>query len=353
MEKFILVFALFSMIYAADYNAINYKCADKKLKSKMCLIKHDLIEPATSDLDSYEYLIGKHCDDDEECLPGIIGPDQNICINKYKYSLKYGKKCNYNRDCLFGICKDGKCASDKDCGACDKKQACVTQTAKPSKCMNYVDENGSCAANAEGYAPPCAPGYLCNSDNKCTKMFSLGEGKDAKFEYLCQSGFANGGKCVSIKTYPTCESGTCSGKYSDGADIPNTDPDPTITPICNCLKVKGGKYVASISEKRQNYFKDNVVGRFNKIKLDKLKKKKYLDYLNKDAEHTLGDKKLHQSKVIYEHWNEFIARGLIKDNGKKNGDKKCEYKYWMNYYMSSNLLKSSLVSALVLLTLLF
>ena len=93
---------------------------------------------------------------------------------------------------------------------------------------------------------------------------------------------------------------------------------------------------------------DELVKRYNKIKLDKILEKEDCDYSS-----YLCDKKYAELYNVHSSYDTLKYLGLIKDNGEKNKDKKCEYEFWRTITVSSSYVNVCFGFILVLLSLLF
>ena len=349
--KTLIIFALIGLISYSksqlDPTLIQnyiFKCPDdKKIKigEDVCAI----VSNEKGSINSYDpviYIKKKSCGKKKECSscssnfnidnPDTSSPYDSVCACKKKLKLlKIKKKCNYNAECKTGVCSGGKCASfgkcysSSDYSICGPGKYCkgydsVTDT--DGTCTDYVNEGGSCA-NGE----KCAPGLECDliaSTKTCKKKYSLGKGESSNYLDYCKTGFlASSGKCAALVSVEK----DCSIKINDGTS------DFT-------LSVSTNSYLAFTTPDGKNSCKystgfndllDELVKRYNKIKLNKILEKEDCDYGN----NLLCDKKYAELYNVYKNYGYLYSQGLIKENGKKNGDKKCEYEFWRSTISSS------------------
>ena len=321
--KALIIFALILLISCDDDADIvekyTIKCPDdKKIKigEDVCAIIQ--IASKSGD-DNVMYVKKKSCGKNKACYPK---DNSNIltCQKKLRL-LKIDKKCNYNEECNTDFCSGGKCAaygteecdSDENCGPgryCDDDDYGNTD-----KCVDLVSEGGDCS-NAK-----CAPGFGCDSTSKCVKLFSLDIGAATGEEELCKSMTAYSNKCIEVVKVAD----DCSLTYKDkdgGSELTVTiTQDPSLKDGNYC------KYVYGSQELR-----DDIIERYNKIKLNKLteKKKESCDY-----QEYFCDKKFAELYNVNKYYGALLKQSIIKENGEKNKDKKCEYEFWRSTISSS------------------
>ena len=232
-------------------------------------------------------------------------------------------------------CNGGKCATletcleDEDCGPgkfCDSYNS--------QKCYEYVKEGQTCNYSDKR----CALGLECNTDSKCTKLYSLENGAKASDSSLCKSGvykYSNNNYiCVGIEK----TDGNCVTSYNDGSGTVTVSPvtykDTDGSEYCNMFKMSSD-------------LMSDLKKRYDKIKLDKILEKEGCDYAG-----YLCDKKYAELYWKYCFYKVLLEEGLIKDNGKRNGDKKCEYEFAKSL-ISSSYINYCIGFAFALLSLLF
>ena len=345
--KALIIFALIALIsysYQSIDDSINYSCPnDKKIK-----IGEDVCAIFTKDITdskSIFYIKKKSCGKKKSCNAyGNPTYDEKTglfyviltCQKKLKL-LKIDKKCNYNSECNTGYCNNGKCATFENCysnSMCGPSKYCkgfnkYTNTA--GTCTDYVKENEVVDTGT------CAPGLgkFYDSDSKnyiCKKYFSLDKKAINAYnqDIFCKSYFSYDGKCAELIKVDTPEN-YCSitydngdgekvitGSASSGEDFLYQMIDGDSTP--HCLYSTGKKELVN-----------ELVKRYNKIKLDKILEKEDCDY----GSNNLCDKKYAELNNVYNYYGILKYLNLIKDNGEKNKDKKCEYEFWRSTISSS------------------
>ena len=343
--KALIIFALIVLISCDDDDNIiedyTIKCPDdKKIKigEDVCAI---LQYASKSGDDDVIYVKKKSCGKNKGCALKDYNYNKDSKLKDEIYTcqkklrlLKIGKKCNYNAECYTGFCSGGKCAAygteecddDNNCGPdryCDDKDT--------GKCVAFVNEGDDCSKTE------CAPGLECDSTSKCKKLFSLDTGAATTKEEFCKTLAAYNGKCIEVVKVAD----DCSLTYKDGG----SEKTDTITQNPGLKDGDYCKYVYGSQELR-----DDIIERYNKIKLNKLteKKKEMCDY---SADY-LCDKKFAELYFVYSYYDLLLKQQLIKENGEKNKDKKCEYEFWRST-ISSSYVNVCYGFALALLGLLF
>ena len=344
--KALIIFALIILISCDDDPEIgdtNIKCPDdKKIKigEDVCAISVYGDTPATS----FTYVKKKSCGKNKDCILKDDNYNVESTNTDYIYTcqkklrlLKIDKKCNYNAECYTGFCSGGKCAAYNKDGCrrsrnCGPGKYCDT-SGSTGKCVNLVSEDGSCNDDDE-----CAPGLKCDSStSKCKKQFTLDNGADTSDEDFCKTMFQYKGKCIEIVKVAD----DCSLTYKD-----KDGNEKTVT-VAQDSSLDNGNDCEY--EYRPKELIDDIVERYNKIKLNKLteKKKENCDYQN-----YLCDKKYAELSFVYEAYDLLLEQSIIKANGEKNKDKKCEYEF-VKSLISSSYVNVCYGFALALLGLLF
>ena len=355
--KALIIFALIVLISCDDDADIvedyTIKCPDdKKIKigEDVCAI---LQYASKSGDDDVIYVKKKSCGKNKGCAPKDENynkdsklKDQILTCQKKLRLLKIGKKCNYNAECYTGFCSGGKCAAygteecddDNNCGP---DRYCDNENGGTGKCVAFVNEGDDCSKTK------CAPGLECDSTSKCKKLFSLDTGAATTKEEFCKTLAAYNGKCIEVVKVAD----DCSLTYKD------KDGGSEITVKVANDKDNLAKYEddgTTLKECRYAYrpkdLLDDIIERYNKIKLNKLteKKKEMCDY----SAELLCDKKYAELYYVYYYYDLLLKQQLIKENGEKNKDKKCEYEFWRST-ISSSYVNVCYGFALALLGLLF
>ena len=313
-------------------------CEDDKAKSGACMYK-------ISDYDSKghtKYSIFDKCGKGEKCNDNI----KNMCSKKnedyYKKYRNIGQSCNYDQDCLNGICKNKKCTAAKENERCDEldcePELYCSSYFSPEKCVKYANEG------EDGEKTKCFEGLAKDKNNKCVRYGTIDDGNEIECSYsklMCKSGFKHPKKddaskciCDTINTEPTCdENGVKNeGKWSDGAEIRG-----------NCYHVedyKGTKHHYSEYSKVSSILYAEYLKDYDKFDFEKI---------NKD-----GMKWKAQEKwELYQYTTHLKEAGIIDNDGKVVKDKKCLYEFIMKTYIHSNFIKlNTIIIAIIALLLL-
>ena len=325
-----------------------YECPDdKKIKigEDVCAILSTI--KGTSGNTYKFYIKKKTCGKNKDCSSGgskyNTGTDVTdsiyTCQKKLKF-LKIKKKCNYNAECNTGYCNNGKCAAFEKCynnydySVCGPDKYCKGYSNYPTivagTCTAYVKEGVEVGTDEE-----CAPGLgpYYDSDLKktiCKKYFSLDRGASATSSeaIFCKSYLSDGTNCIELSKVESPDN-YCSITYNNGnKDITSTG---SATSGENYLYETVGDDRQCLFSTGFNDLLDELVKRYNKIKLNKILEKEDCDYGN----NLLCDKKYAELYNVYNYYGYLYSQGLIKENGKKNGDKKCEYEFWRSTISSS------------------
>ena len=367
--KVLIIFALITLICSQNSQGIgtsvSYQCPDdKKIKigEDVCAIQSS--QYAKDLVQSITYIKKKSCGKNKDCsyyksyfnkdttltYPGssstsTISDDIYTCKKKLRL-LKIKKKCNYNAECYTGSCSGGKCATSDKCTSnnakiCGPDKYCKISSGSDGTCTDYVKEGAKV-----GSGESCAPGLgeftdLDTSETTCKKYYSLDKGAKTKDPQFCKSYYSVDNKCAELVKVDT----DCSITYNNGGnDTPVSASSgegtyyQTVGTTKHCLYSTGKKELV-----------DDLVKRYNKIKLDKLLDKENCDY----SSGLLCDKKYAELYYVYYYYDTLKYLNLIKDNGEKNKDNKCEYEFWRTYTISSSYINVCFGFALALLSLLF
>ena len=364
--KALIIVALFALISCDEDDPpelseeTTFVCPDKKVKigEDVCAIAS--AQSGTTSI-PYTFYIKKKCGKNEYCLPkqsqynkDIPNSIKDVIDDPYDYIftcqkklklLKTGKKCNYNAECYTGFCSNGKCSTSDTCNyhkdpICGPSKYCAQVDGK-YKCTAFTEENKACTDDDE-----CAPGYNCfgTSSKTCKKVFSLDLGETTSDDEFCKSLTEYNNKCIEVvKVASDC---SLTYKDKDGGD------EKTLKASDYPDLVKGTNDDGSKKCKFEVINKDllnNLLKRFNKIKLNKILEKENCGY-GVDA---LCDEKFAELFAVLENYDVLLARGLIKENGEKNKSKKCEYNFWKSVTLSSDYANYCFGLAFALLGLLF
>ena len=367
--KTLIIFALITLISYITSQSISYtttyECPDdKKIKigEDVCAI---LSGVKGTNYNTYNYYIKKKsCGKKKGCKQygsriynqGTGLYDQIYTCQKKVKLLKIKKKCNHNAECNTAYCNNGKCAASEKCYGSDSMCG-------PGKyCKGYDSSNypnivaGTCTDYVKegvvvGTDEKCAPGYgkftdPDTSEITCKKYFSLDKSKPTSGDEFCKSLYSVNDKCAELIKVETPDN-YCSITYDNGegqktttgsATVGENSLYETIDGVRNCLYSTGKKELV-----------DELVKRYNKIKLDKLLEKEDCDYGSDD----LCDKKYAELNAVYNDYDTLRYLKLIKDNGEKNKDKKCEYEFWRTMNVSSSYVNVCFGVVFALLSLLF
>ena len=349
--KTLIIFALITLISYISSQYVDfsysYECPDdKKIKigEDVCAIRSEVKGTSTTSNEYKYYIKKKSCGKKKECTTDYINYyNKNTGLNDYIYTcekklklLKIKKKCNYNAECNTGYCNNGKCAAFETCTQYNYDTVCGPD--KYCKGYDYSGTDGTCTAyvkeGEEVGSGQCAPGLgnFYDSESKktiCKKYFSLDKGASATSGVkFCKSYFSDGSKCAEITKVDTPDN-YCSVTYDNGdgsGTMTGSDTSgegylyKTINKERHCLYSTGKKELV-----------DELVKRYNKIKLDKILEKEDCDY----GTTNLCDKKYAELNNVYNYYGILKYLNLIKDNGEKNKDKKCEYEFWRSTISSS------------------
>lgn len=347
MKKFtiLLIFLILLIVKASDDFIFKIKCEDNKAKTDACMYY-------LSDYDSKghsKYAIFDKCGKGEQC-----SFYENVCVENFE-KRKIGKSCNYNEDCVTGLCVSNKCTTVKEGEKCKESECergliCLSQSSDNKKCIKLVKEG----EKIDESKPKCMYGLGKDKENKCVKYGTVDDNTEIAFnspKEICKSGFAHINYdenyipkkkiCDSIKTEPVCgENGLkTKGKWNDNNDI---EYDCTSSEDYTGAKIY---YSETYSNLKSKLFTDFLED-YKDLDLDKLNtNEKYTSWLDGMKEKT------REKWLLYQYANKLRAAGIIDSDGKVIKDKKCEYEF-LYKYMDSNYIKLNTI-ILVLIALLF
>jgi len=342
MKKSIMILLIFLELIISgksfsiydDEFILEAKCENKKSKTGACYYSI-----SDSKKESNEYAIFDKCGKGKYCEEG------GICV-KYPEQIKNGKSCNYNEDCLSGLCINNKCDTAKEGQICeDNCEAgliCYPNSNDVSKCVKPAKE---------GVKPEktrCMPGLLIDNDGKCAKYGILDDGTElgSGDPLLCKSGFAHYDKnnkkiCDSIDTEPKCEKKyvlKTKGKWKEGTEIGNE-----IGMEYNCLSEEdynGVEKVYSTYSKLRSKLYGEFLEAYKDLDLDKINSEEGSSWLSG---------KVKEKYYLYEKAPALEAAGIINSEGKVVDDKKCEYEFMIKYLHSNFIKLKAIIIAMIAL----
>ena len=347
MKKYmiLLIFLKLLIVKSEDNFIFKLKCEDDKAKTGACMYY-------LSDYDSNghdKYALFDKCGKGEKC--DIY---YGVCMENLELR-KIGKSCNYDEDCITGLCSSNKCTAAKegekcnsDYSSCERGLGCIYDSNNNYKCVKLVKQD----EKIEKGKPRCMDGLETDKDDKCVKYGTVDDKTEIGFSsssLICKSGFAHekydehgyptSRICDSIKTEPVCdEKGLkTKGKWSDDTEIEN-----------GCMigedYTGAKKGYSQYSNLKSKLFADFLED-YKDLDLDKLNtNEKYASWFD-------GMKaKTYEKWLLYKNANELRAAGIIDSDGKVIKDKKCEYeflkKYLDSYYIKLNTIILALIALL-------
>ena len=363
--KALIIFALITLISYSNQSIdtkYSYECPDdKKVKigDDVCAIA-SAVKGTTTNPYTY-YIKKKSCGKNKYCTElgelynkdttltdddGEVIQDKFFICQKKVRLLKIKKKCSYNTECISGFCNDGKCATSDTCTTddiCGPSKYCLS-----GKCTDYIKDGEKVDMSL---SQRCAPGLGVFNDPDdytkatCKKYYSLDKGDKTSGPQFCKSYFSEESKCAELIEVDGVDS-DCSYTYNIGGDNKVAKPGQYGTSSYYDT-VDSKKYCIHSTGKKE--LVDELVKRYNKIKLDKLLEKESCDY----GTYYLCDKKYAELKEVYDNYATLRYLNLIKDNGEKNKDKKCEYEFWRTITVSSSYVNVCFGFFFTLLSILF
>ena len=314
------------------------KCPDDKSKAKYCAFSH---QAGTEESPKTEFLIFKKCGKGEKCEKNL-----GICIGDPFKQRKNGKSCNYDQDCISGLCISNKCGGKKENEVCgdteddeDNDESCepglicheysddaeITE----KKCVKLVLTAGTKPEHTE-----CGEGLAQDADEKCQKYGTIEDGKETRDPLLCKSGIAHyttdGKICDRIEEEPVCgtDGVTTKGKWAKGGEIPLTDGGCYHAVDYNGKDIYYYQYTKLKSKLYEDFLED-----YEDLDIEKLNTED--KYANLDFKGMLKWK-TKKKYLLFEYAPELQAAGLIDNDGKVVKDKKCEYEFLMKNELSSS-----------------
>ena len=168
--RFLLNYLLFSFFYQSkilcdlDSSSYSVKCDDEddtKLNHVCALITSKSDEGA----DKEQLYVFDNCGRGEKCVKSE--QDEKVFVCKKDVKLRgFGEYCNYNEDCISGVCAFSKCKGIQIGNTCQKDgiQKCTLGAycnEKTNVCTRYSKENAECSEDSQ-----CEFGYSCYSLNQ-------------------------------------------------------------------------------------------------------------------------------------------------------------------------------------------
>lgn len=255
-----------------------------------------------------------------------------------------GQSCNYHHDCTTGICFDGDCLASGFGGRCSSSLDCLPGLGcDGSNCQKLLKKDAKTKYDGQETKGICGFG-LSNHEDKCKAWGSIKYGENTSDKKLCESGYANNGKCDEITSVAKCEENkSAEVVFKSGAKTQCTcklayDVDEKKVFFCN-----------GYSKFRTDLWKSYVEELENKNKNDKLYDKKPNVFANSGIL-SYGDYTLSKKYILYEYGEQLVATGIAGEDGKIK--KSCEFDYVVDQ-LSGNYLKSILLIILGFTLLLF
>ena len=349
MKKFMILLIFLKLLIvkgSGDDFIFKLKCEDDKAKTGACIYH-------LSDYDSKgheKYALFDKCGKGEQC--SIY---DEVCMEILE-KRKIGKSCNYDEDCITGLCSSNKCTAAKEgekCkidSSCERGLECIYDSNNNKKCFKLAKHE----EKIETSKPHCMDGLEIDKDKKCVKYGTVDDKAEIDFSsssLICKSGFAHtkydehgiptSRICDSIKTEPVCDENglKTKGKWSDDTEIQEDDCTTKID------YTGAKKFYSDYSNLKSKLFADFLED-YKDLDLDKLNtNEKYTSWLD-------GMKaKTREKWFLYENANKLRAAGIIDSDGKVIKDKKCEYEF-LKKYLDSNYIKLNTI-ILALIALLF
>lgn len=168
----------------------------------------------------------RHCNESESCTYGP-GESENC---KKTTNIKYlpGRTCANNTECISNVCNAEKkvCKGFASGQACNYSSECDVGTA----CISNVCKTLLAAKELNCETTPCRLGLIC-ANNTCMKPGSVKNGKESPIGILCESFFAQGGKC---QIAPKSAEAVIKAKWVCGDNELCQSDKPGFEEICTC-----------------------------------------------------------------------------------------------------------------------
>ena len=345
MKKYmiLLIFLKLLIVKSGDDFIFKLKCEDDKAKTGACM--YHLFDYDSKGHD--KYALFDKCGKGEQC-----DFSSGVCMENL-VKRKIGKSCNYDEDCITGLCSSNKCTAAKEgekCkgdSSCERGLTCTYDSNNNKKCFKLAKEG----EKIETSKPDCMDGLELDKDNKCVKYGTVDDKTEIGYysSLICKSGFAHykydenhvatSRICDSIKTEPVCDENglKTKGKWSDDTEIQEDDCKTKID------YTGAKKFYSDYSNLKSKLFADFLED-YKDLDLDKLNtNEKYTSWLD-------GMKaKTREKWFLYENANELRVAGIIDSDGKVIKDKKCEYEFLKKYIDSNYIKLNTIILALIAL----
>lgn len=228
MKQYLVVILLIAL---NSIDCTEIKCASKLTKDA-CYLESSEYYGESKQLTVYVKACpsGQRCKRKEDSNFGYCLPILTL--------QKEGESCVYDFECEVGKCKDNKCQGFTAGTPCSRDADCNYETycSKTERvCKKIIEKDQPCEmsfdrGSFESCFSYCELGYLCgkvgdDTEPKCHKAFSYGQGNITNNDNLCESGITKNGTCVSIsvKTDSCSTSGTCEIEYNNGTSVVGTE----------------------------------------------------------------------------------------------------------------------------------
>ena len=313
---FIISLSLFGIIYTWEFK--HYKCMDDSLESKnICGFERN-----------NTVYIAKTCRGNQLCSKLESDSSSLYKCQKMNKKKHQGSKCIANGDCLSGKC-DKKCKTNTN--SCTNNYGCDKNKGycNGGKCIEFVKAKKECTEK-----DVCEAKHGCNiedgnTEGVCTQYGSLDDGEKAGKGIFCKSGIEYDGICVSVEEDKECNITTnkCQPKISNGEEEFYVNNEGGID--CEVYKKN---YICPVSKLKQSFFKD-YIKKYNKMKTDKILKKKKFRLSNENGFY-FYNKKLMKKYFKYRYFEELRKIGVMNEEGKIEKD--CEFDYYIKEFANTN-----------------
>jgi hypothetical protein len=157
------------------------------------------------------YKPGDKCIFDSQCTTSLIGAELfcNATCKFAKYA-EAGETCTHNKQCLNGVCNEGKCKSVQKDGDCSNNFDCgYGLFCDASKCAE-ISEGSTC--NVDMGSNPCGPSMRC-IESKCKKIYAKKVTETCLDQWDCEMGLeCKGDKCSAVEYTANTACADCSSK---------------------------------------------------------------------------------------------------------------------------------------------
>lgn len=333
-----ILFLSLSLISCGSPNPTHIiECSKDKPKSDICAL-----EVKENVNDTSKYIIKKVCGRNYRCTQDAINLNMFGCVDKIM-PKEIGEKCQYNEECHTKLCKSGKCEGLEEnakCGTKDVVGYCghgLACSKKENKCKKLIEsEKAGCLEDDLR----CQFGYKCNvidskdpNKNRCVKLGSIKKGDFASNEMVCETGLMYKNICVSVKTDGTCNADNkCVGLELDGAKY-DDQAKYCVTGVLGKNDKENKNYCPLTKTKEARY--KEYMKEFDKVGTEKINKDKKTFYDDGVTRYSLGKPELYDLDLLYYNSENFLAQGVINNDGEINKDKKCEMNSILQFLASN------------------